>query len=207
LIGAIPPAGPMVSLRANTPEGFPGVVPYLRVDHVERALQAVVSAGGTVERAPWHVPLAGRFARFTDEGGTVYGLTDMAVAGPTPAMAPPFGDNPRPAAHALCSLEMYAADGESAARFFGTQFGWGTVSPMPQYMMFDPGAGIGGVFQSHTPGLRALGYIYVADVAAALAAIEAAGGQRSAEPMSAPGMGTFGYFNDVCGTPMGLIGP
>jgi hypothetical protein len=37
--------------------------------------------------------------------------------------------------------------------------------------------------------------------------IEAAGGKRTADPMSAPGMGTFGYFTDPSGTHMGPIGP
>ncbi len=45
------------------------------------------------------------------------------------------------------------------------------------------------------------------DVAAKLAALEEAGGKRLAEPMSAPGMGTFGYLTDPSGTALGLIGP
>ena len=78
---------------------------------------------------------------------------------------------------------------------------------MPQYVMFDPGAGIGGVFQSHTPGTRGIPFIYSVDVRATIAAIEAAGGVSMSEPMAAPGMATFGYFRDPSGTPMGLIGP
>ena len=78
---------------------------------------------------------------------------------------------------------------------------------MPQYLAFDPGAGIGGVFQSHTPSLPAVAYIYVTDVAAKLAEIDAAGGKRMCEPMAMPGLGCFGYFTDPSGTSMGLIGP
>jgi predicted enzyme related to lactoylglutathione lyase len=102
---------------------------------------------------------------------------------------------------------MYAADHSVTARFFNGLFEWGTRETMPQYLGFNPGAGISGVFQSHTPSLPAVAYVYVADVAAALEAIEAAGGRRTAAPMSAPGMGTFGYFTDPSGTSMGLIGP
>jgi len=74
-------------------------------------------------------------------------------------------------------------------------------------MAFDPGAGIGGVFQSHTPATPAVAYIYAADVGAKLTEIDAAGGKRMGEPMRIPGMGCFGYFKDPSGTAMGLIGP
>ncbi|MFZ4739062.1 MAG: VOC family protein [Bradymonadia bacterium] len=37
--------------------------------------------------------------------------------------------------------------------------------------------------------------------------IIAAGAESLGEPMAMPGMGTFGYFKDPSGTPMGLIGP
>ena len=122
------------------------------------------------------------------------------------SMPVPFGENPKPPAGAICSLEMYAATGVAAAACFGEQFGWGTLETMPQYRSFDPGAGLGGVFQSHTPSPSALAYIYVTDVATKLNEIDAAGGRRTAEPMSAPGMGTFGYFTDPSGTNLGLIG-
>jgi len=52
-----------------------------------------------------------------------------------------------------------------------------------------------------------VGYIYALDVKAALSDIEGAGGKRIGEPMSAPGMGTFGYFVDPSGSTLGLIGP
>jgi predicted enzyme related to lactoylglutathione lyase len=72
--------------------------------------------------------------------------------------------------------------------------------------MFDAGAGIGGVFQSHTPTTAGLAYIAVADVTATLTAIDAAGGKRLGDPMAMPGMATFGYFTDPSGTTMGLLG-
>jgi predicted enzyme related to lactoylglutathione lyase len=103
---------------------------------------------------------------------------------------------------------MYGGEDLAATgRFFAELFGWGTQPTMPQYMLFDPGAGIGGVYQAHTPGTRGLAYIYVEDVAAKLAEIEAAGGKRLGEPMAMAGMATFGYFSDPSGTAVGLIGP
>lgn len=93
------------------------------------------------------------------------------------------------------------------ARFFSELFGWGMLATMPQYMAFDPGAGVAGVLQSHTPALPALAYIYVTDVGAKFSEIETAGGTRMGEPMRIPGTGCFGYFKDPSGTRMGLIGP
>ena len=207
IVVAMAPAGPAVSLRANTPEGFPGVVPFIRVDNVAATLDEVTTAGGAVERAPWSMPMAGTLARFKDSSGTIYGLIDAPIPVGTPRMPMPFGSNPRPPFGTVCSLEMYAADGATAATFFGSVFGWRALETMPQYMAFDAGAGVPGVFQSHTPAMPAVAYIYVGDAAAKLAEIESAGGQRLGDAMSVPGLGTFGYFKDACGTTMGLIAP
>lgn len=207
LTGFVAPAGPTGALRSNVPAGFPGMVPYLGVADVDAMLARVVAAGGTVERAPWSLPGVGKLARFKDPSGTVYGLTDALTPGKPPSIPMPIGPNPKPPAGAICHIEMYAADGAAAARFFGELFGWGTLATMPQYMAFDPGAGVGGVFQSHTPATPALAYLYATDVGAKLAEIEAAGGRRMGEPMQMPGVGCFGYFNDPSGNSMGLIGP
>jgi hypothetical protein len=207
LIGAAVPAGPNVGLRAGLPEGFPSVIPYLGVPDVDAALEQIVAAGGSIELAAWDAPTGNRLARFKDPSGTIYGLTNGIPPESVPYVPMPFGANPRPAANTLCSLEMYAADGAAAARFFGELFGWGTLETMPQFMAFDPGAGICGVFQSHTPGTPAVAYIYVADVLAKIAEIEAAGGARMGDLMPIPGMACFGYFKDPSGSSMGLIGP
>jgi predicted enzyme related to lactoylglutathione lyase len=198
------PSGPSLTLRANIPEGTQTLVPFIGVPDVEAALARVVAAGGTVERAPWSLPMIGTLARFKDPSGTVYGLT--AAAASQPRIPAPFGANPKPQAGSICSLEMYAADGEAAGRFFGGLFGWSALPTMPQYMAFDPGAGVGGVFQSHTPALQGVAYFYVQDVDATLARIDAAGGKRMGDAMSVPGLARFGYFADPSGTTMGLIG-
>ena len=200
-------AGPSVSLRSNTPVGFQGMVPFLGVADVDEALQQVVDAGAAVERAPWNVPMVGKLARFTDPSGTVYGLTGALSPGDMPAMPMPFGSNPKPPAGSICSLELFARDAAVTARFFGENFGWGTLETMPNYLAFNPGAGVGGTFQSHTPTMPAVAYIYVADVRATLDEIDASGGKRMADAMPVPGAGTFGYFVDPSGSRMGLIGP
>lgn len=207
LAGVITPGGPTAALRANVPAGFPGMVPYIGVKDVDAMLSQVVAAGGAIERAPMTIPGVGKLARFKDPSGTFYGLTNAITPGGSPHVPMPFGSNPKPPAGAICSVEMYAADGTAAANFFSKLFGWGTLATMEQYMAFDPGAGIGGVFQSHTPGTPAVAYIYATDVDAKQAEIDAAGGKRICEPMRMPGLGCFGYFKDPSGTTMGLIGP
>jgi predicted enzyme related to lactoylglutathione lyase len=200
-------SGPSAALRASVPDGFPGVVPFVSVRDVEAALERVVAAGGSIERAPWSIPLAGKLARFKDPSGTIYGLTNVLPSQEMPHVPMPFGSNPKPPAGSICSLEMYASSGAAAAGFFGELFGWGSLPTMEHFMAFDPGKGIGGVFQSHTPALPAVAYIYVGDVRAKIVEIEAAGGRRSGDPMDMPGLACFGYFTDPSGTTMGLIGP
>lgn len=207
LTGLAASSGPSIALRANVPESFPGVVPYINVLDVSDALARVTAAGAVIERAPWTIPGLGDMARFKDQSGTIYGLTTSVMSGVIPHVPMPFGTNSKPPVGTICSLEMYAAAGDTAAEFFGGQFGWGSLATMPHYMAFDPGAGVGGVFQSHTAAMPALAYVYVADVSVTLTAIDAAGGKRMGDAMPMPGMGCFGYFSDPSGTAMGLIGP
>lgn len=199
-------SGPALTLRSGTPEGFPTAVPFLFAPDVPAALAKIAADGGAIEREPWNMPMVGTLARFKDPSGTVWGLTSGSPLGTPPHVPMPFGSNPKPAAGTVCSLEMYAADGAAAGQWFGTHFGWGALPTMPHFVAFDPGAGIGGVFQSHTPALPAVPYVYVADVKATLASITASGGQPLGDPMAMPGMATFGYFKDPSGTSMGLIG-
>jgi predicted enzyme related to lactoylglutathione lyase len=210
LASAALPSGPVVTLRGNTPSGFQGVVPFIAVPSVEAALKQVTSAGAAVERAPWQAPMMGTLARFTDPFGTVYGLASVPAGAPPAPYAQhvpaPFGDAPRPPSATVCSLELHAGDLEAAARFVAVHWGWGTMPSMPPYLMFDAGAGIGGVFQSHSPASRGVAYVFAPDVRATLDAIDAAGGQRMGDAMAMPGMATFGYFSDPSGTMLGLIG-
>ncbi len=206
LTAAVATSGPAITLRANTPDGFQAMVPFIRVRDVAAALDGVVAAGGAIERAPWELPMVGTLARFTGPSGTVYGLTSALAPGATERIPIPFGDSPKPPFGTICSLELHAGDLDAAARFFGEQFGWGTLPTMPAFLGFDPGAGVGGVFQSHTPALPAVAYVYAHNVSATLTTIDAAGGKRKGDAMAMPGMATFGYFTDPSGTTMGLIG-
>jgi predicted enzyme related to lactoylglutathione lyase len=146
-------------------------------------------------------------AAFHDPAGTLYGLVSMAPELPVPAVPSGLGNGDKPPANSVSSIELYGGDFANVRKLFGDTLGWGLLDAMPQYMMFNTGGGIVGVFQSHTAGAKCMPYIYVDDVSAKLTAIEAAGGKRVGEPMSMPGMGTFGYFTDPNGVNIGLIGP
>jgi predicted enzyme related to lactoylglutathione lyase len=201
------PAGQAVALRAGDPAGFPACVPFVAVDDVDAALARASKGGAELERAKWKAPGIGELARLRDRSDTLYGLIRAPALAPREPLPSPFGAGPKPPAGALCAVELHARDFAATAAFVREHFGWGTLETMPTYMMFDAGAGLGGVFQSHTPALPAVAYVYVADVAAKLAELERAGAKRMSDPASMPGLGTFGYFTDPTGTALGLIGP
>jgi len=206
LTAAVARSGPTITLRADAPEGFQAMVPFLATTDVAATIDRVVQGGGAIERESWQGTMAGTLARFTDPAGTVYGVTSARPSVAMPHIPAPFGDAPAPPEGTVCSLEMHAGDLDVAGRFFGDTFGWATQPMMPQFLSFHPGAGIGGVFQSHTPATRGVAYLYARDVSATLTAIDGAGGKRLGDAMAMPGMATFGYFTDPSGTTMGLIG-
>lgn len=204
----MPPAGLMGALTAKPEdlEAKQGCTPYLYTADFEGDVAALRAAGAQFTQEPNNVSGA-NVAVFLDAAGTQYGLIDTAPQLPIPHLPPLFGSPEHPPVGTLWSLELYGGDFEKARALFGERFGWGLLDTMPQYMMFDPGAGIGGVFQGHTAVIPALPYIWVDDVRAKLGEIVAAGGKQVGEPASMPGMGTFGYFTDPNGVSVGLIGP
>lgn len=204
-----PPAGLMGALTAK-PEDLEqtkqGSTPYMYTPSFDADIAALREQGLTFVQEPSKVSGA-NVAVFLDPAGTQYGLIDTAPQLPIPHLPPIFGGPDHPPSGTLWSLELYGGDFAAAQALFGELFGWGTLETMPQYMAFDPGAGIGGVFQSHTAILPSMPYVWVDDVPATLARVEELGGKVEGEPVAVPGMGTFGYFNDPSGTAMGLIGP
>ncbi len=199
-----PNGGPIGGLRGNAPAGSPACTPYVFAADVAVMQAKIVAAGGKKLTEPEKIA-GGWIGHVAAPNGVIYGLSDMPVS--QPRQPAPFGDAPKPGLHTICSLEMYGGpDLDVTRRFFSELFSWGTIAAMPGYLMFDPGVSIGGVFQSHTPATTSMAYIWVADVNAKLAEIEAAGGKRLGDPMGMPGV-TFGYFTDVSGTATGLMGP
>jgi hypothetical protein len=118
-------------------------------------------------------------------------------------------------------FELPAEDRERMAAFYGKAFGWQTelLGPeMGSYTMVTttettdgrptaPGTINGGFFlktddpSSHTPSV----VIAVADIHAAVKAVEAAGGKRSGEPQEIPGVGMYASFHDTEGNRMSML--
>jgi predicted enzyme related to lactoylglutathione lyase len=202
-----PADGVCGNFKTDAEPGTQGSIPHIYADDMPAVLEAVVARGGEIAEPLRMLGEKEATAMFRDASGTLYGLVNAAPQLPVPHFPQIFGPEPKPPAGSVCSLELYGGDFAATRELFGNCFGWGLLDTMPQYLMFDPGAGIGGVFQSHTAVTKSVAYIWVEDVGATLTAIEAAGGKRMSEPMSVPGYGTFGYFFDPAGTAMGLIGP
>jgi uncharacterized protein len=110
--------------------------------------------------------------------------------------------------HPVVHFEIGCKDKQKTSAFYAQLFGW-TIDDGPMGMI-DTGAASG--IQGH---IAALGhephqfthfYIETDDVAASLAAIEAAGGKTLVPPVPIPG-GTFAWFADPEGNTVGLWKP
>jgi predicted enzyme related to lactoylglutathione lyase len=178
---------------------------YIYEADIDGRLAAIEAAGGSTLMPK--MPIAEgmpNIAVFRDNSGVVVGLVDAAL----PAADVPFvfGKGKRPSVNRFCSIEMYSAGFPGTSEFFREQFGWDTQPAMEGYLSWNSGAGLSGVFQSHTPDMPVIAYIFVDDVQAALDAVTAAGGTTFGDAMSMEGIATFGYFTDPGGVVMGLIG-
>lgn len=186
--------------------------PYVFVPDIAAALVQIAAAGGKKISDPEEIPDTGggKIAMFSDPAGVTYGLADMAM--PDPYTPKPIGEaagaDEVPAAGTIVSLELYGGDFKQTAEFFQQQFQWTTRGVGENYMEFAPGTGVSGVFQNHTPQAPVLAYIWSDDIAATVAAIEAAGGTLLADVISSAEMGvSMAYFTAPGGVVLGLISP
>jgi hypothetical protein len=111
-------------------------------------------------------------------------------------------------AHPVVHFEIGCKDKAKLSEFYGRVFDW-KIDPGPMGMI-DTGstAGIPGHIAAlgHEPHQFTHFYIETSDVAASLAAIEAAGGRTIVPPVPIP-TGTFAWFADVEGNTVGLWMP
>jgi len=169
---------------------------YIYVPDVDAALAEVEAAGGKTLVPKMPVEESGSIALFTDPAGVTVGLADMYMYEPSPNPM----DGAKPAVNTICYLEIFGGDFAKTSEFYSKVFGW-TTTPSPhheEYLGFASGGGADGVFQSHTPDIPVVAYIWVDDVAATLAKIKEAGGEPYGEATPTP-MGVFGYFKDPSG--------
>lgn len=112
---------------------------------------------------------------------------------------------PSPVMH----FEIGCRDKEKTAAFYQAVFGWSHTPYGPYGKMLDTGAagGIQGHVTAlgHEPHTYVTVYVEVADVAAALAAITAHGGQVIVGPLPIPDGRQFAWFKDIEGNMLGLF--
>jgi hypothetical protein len=201
-----PPAGLMGGFSSRAPEGTQRTLPFIYAPDVNAALVGIEAAGGVKIFGPERIPDAGHIAFFTDPAGTIYGLADMYM---TVEHSPdPFGMNggDKPQNFTICSIELFGGDFAQTSGFFGSQFAWSFRETMPHYMSFNPGSGVSGVYQNHTPGTKALAYIWADDLDSAVQAVKDNGGKLMGDVINVGWMGRFAYFTAPGGIEMGLIG-
>jgi hypothetical protein len=188
----------------------PNWLAYVGVPDLPIALATVARNGGRVLHPITSVPDGGRYAVIADPQGGVIGLYE-----PAGDMA---GSSGAPAAGPVAWHELTADDTEAALEFYKTLFGWEVVGQVPMggdvgtYYLFGSGTTqLGGAFNrpKHLPPTwpRWLVYLSVPSVTAAVAAVEAAGGQILNGPREVPGGSWVAQVVDSHGVPIALSGP
>lgn len=197
-----------MGFSAGWRDELPDSMFYIAVPDIDAVVAKVQQRGGELIEPKQPIgPEMPNSAVVRNAQGVHVGLYDGAKS-PQPYVPAPWNAPEPVKPNSVCSVEIHGGtDLAEAEKFYGGLFGWGTASMGPQYMMYDPGAGVGGVFQGHTPQAPVMIYIYVSDVLATLEKIKASGGEQVGEAAAMPGMGMFGYFRDPNGVVLGLIGP
>jgi hypothetical protein len=168
----------------------PAWVGYVGVADTDAEAREVEQAGGRILMPPGDIPGVGRFALVADPGGAPFYLL---TPHPMPDAPPPA---PRMTQDHCGWHELYAADGETAWRFYSERFGWSEVStldmgPMGTYRLWSAapdGEAVGGMMTRppQMPQPAWLFYFVVASVDSAAEQIGANGGQVINGPMQVP---------------------
>jgi predicted enzyme related to lactoylglutathione lyase len=188
----------------------PNWLTYVGVPDLASALATVEGRGGQVLHPITSIPDGGRYAVITDPQGGVIGLYEPA--------GDMGGSSGAPAAGPVAWHELTADDTEAALEFYKALFGWEVVDKVPMggevgtYYLFGTGTTqLGGAYKrpKHLPPTwpRWLVYLSVPSVTAAVAAVEAAGGQLLNGPHEVPGGAWVAQVVDSHGVPMALSGP
>jgi predicted enzyme related to lactoylglutathione lyase len=188
----------------------PNWLTYVGVPDLADALATAEGSGGRVLHPITSIPDGGRYAVITDPQGGVIGLYEPA--------GDMGGSSGAAAAGPVAWHELTADDTEAALEFYKGLFGWEVVGKVPMggdigtYYLFGIGTTqLGGAFKrpKHLPPTwpRWLVYLSVPSVTAAVAAVEAAGGQLLNGPQEVPGGAWVAQVVDSHGVPMALSGP
>ncbi len=179
----------------------PAWMGYIFAADVDKATEAVKTAGGNVFRAPSDIPSVGRFSVVADPQGAVFMLFQpTGDAGPQPAAGTPGTVGWR---------ELYAVDWEKAFDFYASQFGWTKdqaidMGDMGTYQLFAiNGQQAGGMMNKPAQmPVPAWGYYFNVDaIDAAAARVTQNNGKVLMGPMEVPG----GSWIVNCADPQGAM--
>jgi len=161
---------------------------YVASDNVDADAARVVTAGGSIKRAPNDIPNVGRFAVVADPGGAVFLL-----------FKPNSTEEPKPVAPMTPGHigwhELYADDPDRELAFYSKLFGWTKdravdMGPMGTYQTFATGAEpCGGMMKAcaQMPAPMWNYYIAVESVAKAANRAQKRGAEILNGPMEVPG--------------------
>jgi len=162
----------------------PGWIGYVAVDDLNKCIESVIQAGGSIRRAPNDIHEAGRFAVVSDpQGGTVAlfhrGSTSQAQRKTSPSVW----------------HELHVADREAAFAFYAGLFAWerGEALDMGQmgiYQVFQKDHDmLGGMMTKpeNVPDPFWLYYFNVAAIKSAMAMVSQGGGKILNGPHQVPG--------------------
>jgi uncharacterized protein len=175
-------------------EGVPSHwYPYVRVDDVDAKVEQAKELGAQVYMGPASVGDDLRFAVLADPQRAAFGLMSWSVE-------PPAG--------VFAWDELYAADVDAAAAFYGDLVGWETSpSHIDWYRLFDAGdAHIAGLMKKPDEmPLAAWGTHFAADdVEASAARAQELGASILLPPTTDEQVGTYAMLSDPTGAAFGL---
>ena len=183
---------------------------YIGVDDVDASLTAAEAAGGKVLMPARDIEMAGRIAMVADPNGAPFYVM-------TPKPSPGGGESTAfsPTLLGRCAWnELMGADQQAALDFYTVLFGWALPEPMDmgemgkyQFVAHD-GVTTGAIMRKpqQAPVSAWTHYFRVADIQAAKAAAEDAGGKIMMGPMEVPGGDWIVQGTDPQGAFFALVG-
>ncbi len=182
-------------------------MPYMGVDDVDRSVQSIVAAGGSLQMPAMDIPNVGRIAMVADPQGAAFYVMRGASEENSTAFAP------EQEGHAAWH-ELHAADGTKAVDFYCQQLGWTKSTAMDMgpdgvyQLIATGGQDVGGIMtDKNFPRPAWLTYFRVNGIDAAAVRIAQAGGKVVNGPMEVPGGGWIVAGVDPEGVMFALTGP
>jgi len=208
------PDGDRIGGLTKRPDGMsggPDWFGYVAVDDVDAALDSIEANGGDVRMPAKGIPGVGRIALVTDAQGASFYLMRGDASEPSRSFVGPERATP---GHAVWN-ELSSSDPGRAVDFYAATVGWHHEGSMPMgeqgdYRFMHAGTTGIGAFMGGTTADPADGwthYFLVADLDAAMGAIDAGGGKVVNGPDEIPGGDYSIRALDPQGARFGLVGP